>query len=299
MTTPATWIAGARPRTLPAAIVPVAVGVAAAWREGDPAAAHGGADAAAWGRAALALGVSLALQVGVNYANDHADGVRGTDEARVGPVRLVGSGLASPAAVRRAAILALGVGVACGAVLSALTSWWLVAVGVVAVAAAWTYTGGPRPYGYVGLGEAFVFAFFGLVATVGTSYAVGDVRGAAAWWGGTAVGAWACALLAVNNARDRATDEAAGKRTLAVRLGDRGARGWYVALLLAGFAGVAVVGTIVPTALLGLLALPLAVGPVRTVLGGASGPRLVDALGATARVHLVGGLLLAAGIALG
>lgn len=294
-----TWIAGARPRTLPAAIVPVAVGVAAAWREGEPDGAFGGGVAWAWGRAALALGVSLALQVGVNYANDHADGVRGTDAHRVGPVRLVGSGLASAAAVRRAAIAALGVGAACGVALSALTSWWLVAVGVAAVVAAWTYTGGPRPYGYVGLGEAFVFAFFGIVATSGTAYAVGDAIGPAAWWGGSAVGAWACALLAVNNARDRATDAAAGKRTLAVRLGDRGARRWYATLVAAGFACAVGAAASAPWAGLALVAAPLAVAPVRDVLGGAEGPRMIRALGATARMHLVAGLALAAGIAIG
>ena len=294
-----TWVAGARPRTLPAAIVPVAVGVAAAWREGDPVGAFAGGASAAWGRAALALGVSLALQVGVNYANDHADGVRGTDAHRVGPVRLVGSGLASAAAVRRAALAALAVGAACGVALSALTSWWLVAIGVAAVVAAWTYTGGPRPYGYVGLGEAFVFAFFGIVATTGTSYAVGGATGPAAWWAGSAVGAWACALLAVNNARDRATDAAAGKRTLAVRLGDRGARRWYAALVAVGFACASCAAWSAPWAALVWLSAPLAVAPLRDVLGGAEGPRMIVALGATARLHLVAGLALAVGISIG
>lgn len=293
------WIAGARPRTLPAAVVPVGVGVAAAWHSGAPASAFAVGAGAAWGRAALALAVSLALQVGVNYANDHADGVRGTDTARVGPVRLVGSGLATAGAVRRAAIAALAVGAACGVALAALTSWWLVAVGVAAVVAAWTYTGGPSPYGYLGLGEVFVFAFFGLAATVGTAYAVGDTTGVVAWWGGAAVGAWACALLAVNNARDRATDEAAGKRTLAVRLGDRGGRWWYAALVSAGFACAAVTATRTPWAALAFAGAPLAIAPVRAVLGGAEGPRLVVALGATARMHLVAGLGLAVGIALG
>ena len=204
------WVAGARPRTLPAAVVPVAIGAGAAV----------GAGSVAWWRVALAMVVSLALQVGVNYANDYSDGVRGTDDVRVGPVRLVASGLAAPSAVKRAAFLSFGVAAAAGLVLAASTSWWLIAVGVAAIAAAWGYTGGPRPYGYAGLGELFVFVFFGLVATVGTTYvAIEKITGPSIVMG-AAAGSLSCALLVVNNLRDIPTDTAVGKRTLAVRLGD-------------------------------------------------------------------------------
>ena len=220
MTTAAQWVEGARPRTLPAAVAPVVAGTGAA------AAASG----AVWWKAVLALGVSLALQVGVNYANDYSDGVRGTDSERVGPLRLVGSGVAAPAAVRRAAWLAFTVAGALGLVLAATSGWWLVAVGAAAVLAAWLYTGGPRPYGYAGLGELFVFVFFGLVAVCGTTYVqVGRVTGPALVCA-VAVGLLACAILVVNNLRDIPTDTTAGKRTLAVRLGDRGTRRLYAAL---------------------------------------------------------------------
>ena len=209
------WVIGARPRTLPAAVVPVAIGAACAV----------GAGSVVWWRVAVALVVSLALQVGVNYANDYSDGVRGTDDARVGPVRLVASGLRPAAAVKRAAFEAFGVAAVAGLALAATTSWWLLVVGVAAIAAAWFYTGGPRPYGYAGLGELFVFLFFGLVATVGTTYvAVERVTGLSVVMGAGA-GCLACALLVVNNLRDIPSDTLAGKRTLAVRLGDSGPDG--------------------------------------------------------------------------
>ncbi|MEY4174892.1 MAG: 1,4-dihydroxy-2-naphthoate octaprenyltransferase, partial [Actinomycetota bacterium] len=212
------WIVGARPRTLPAAVVPVALGAAAAVGEGHPV----------WWRALLALVVSLALQVGVNYANDYSDGVRGTDDQRVGPVRLVASGLASAGAVKRAALLAFGVAAVAGLVLAAVTSWWLLAVGAAAILAGWFYTGGPKPYGYLGLGEVFVFVFFGLVATVGTTYVVSERVNTVAWLAGCVAGCLACALLVVNNLRDIPTDREVGKRTLAVRLGDRATRHFYL-----------------------------------------------------------------------
>ena len=226
------WILGARLRTLPAAVVPVALGASAAAAEPDPR----------WWRVALALIVSLALQVGVNYANDYSDRVRGTDDVRVGPVRLVAGGLASPGAVKRAAFAAFGVAAACGLVLAAVTSWWLLVVGVAAVAAAWGYTGGPKPYGYLGLGELFVFVFFGLVATVGTTYVVARSVPSLAWIGGCLAGCLACALLVINNLRDIPTDRIAGKRTLAVRLGDRATRRMYAVLLLSAFVLVIVAG---------------------------------------------------------
>ena len=215
------WLLGARPRTLPAAVVPVALGTAAAV----------GLPHHVWWRAGLALVVSLALQVGVNYANDYSDGVRGTDDVRVGPARLVGGGLAPAKAVKRAAFVAFGLAAVCGLVLAIVTSWWLLAVGAAAILAGWFYTGGPKPYGYLGLGEVFVFVFFGLVATAGTTYVVAERLTAVAWLLGAAAGSLACALLVVNNLRDIPTDRKVGKRTLAVRLGDRSTRLFYVALL--------------------------------------------------------------------
>lgn len=283
------WVLGARPRTLPAAVVPVALGAAAAAGEPD----------ARWWTVALALVVSLALQVGVNYANDYSDGVRGTDEVRVGPVRLVGSGLASASAVKRAAFAAFGVAAVAGLVLAAVTSWWLLAVGVASILAGWFYTGGSNPYGYLGLGEVFVFVFFGLVATAGTTFVVVESLPARAWLLGCVAGCLACALLVVNNLRDIPTDTVAGKRTLAVRLGDAATRWLYVALMAGAFVLVAVVAlTGRVGALAGLVAVPLAVVPARRVLAGAAARDLIAVLGETGRVQLVAGLLTAVGVVL-
>lgn len=288
MTNP--WIAGARPRTLPAAVVPVAVGAACAV----------GLPETVWWRSVLALVVSLALQVGVNYANDYSDGIRGTDTARVGPVRLVASGLAAPSAVKRAAFAAFGVAAVAGLVLAAVTSWWLLAVGVAAIAAAWFYTGGPRPYGYAGFGELFVFVFFGVVATVGTTYVVSERLTALSWVASIPVGFLACAMLVVNNLRDIPTDTVSGKRTLAVRLGDGRTRSLYVALVAGAAVGpvVVAVGWRWPAAL-GVLALAVALPGMRAVRGGAKGRELIAVLGATGRTQLVFGALFALGIALG
>ena len=283
------WITGARPRTLPAAVVPVAVGAAAA--VGAPG------DYVAW-RVGAALVVSLALQVGVNYANDYSDGVRGTDDVRVGPTRLVASGLARPGEVKRAALLAFGVAAVAGLAVAATTSWWLLAVGAAAIAAGWFYTGGPKPYGYLGLGEVFVFVFFGLVATAGTTYAAVESITALSVVAGCAVGSLACALLVINNLRDIPTDREVGKRTLAVRLGDRRTRWFYVALVVGAFALTAVAAGWRVPALLGLLAVPFAVRPARSVLGGATGPALIPVLGETGRLQLVWGALLTIGLAL-
>jgi len=281
------WIAGARPRTLPAALAPVAVGT-------------GAAQATRWWAGLLALVVSLALQVAVNYANDYSDGVRGTDAGRVGPFRLVGSGAASPAAVRAAALGAFGVAAAAGLVLVALTrAWELLAVGAACILAAWYYTGGSRPYGYRGLGEVAVFVFFGLVAVTGTTYVhSGSVPGVAVA-GGVACGALACAILVANNLRDIPTDRVAGKRTLAVLLGDARTRLLYAALLALAFAVPVALAPARPLALLALLALPLAVPPLRLVRGGARGLELVAVLGETGRLQLIYALLLAAGLAWG
>jgi 1,4-dihydroxy-2-naphthoate octaprenyltransferase len=284
------WIKGARPRTLPAAIVPVALGVGSAVGHGP----------ISWWRAAVALVVSMALQVGVNYANDYSDGVRGTDDVRVGPVRLVASALATPGEVKRAALAALGVAGVAGLVLAATTSWWLIAVGVASIGAAWGYTGGPRPYGYIGLGELFVFTFFGVVATAGTTYVtVGEITGLSVVMG-CAAGAVACAMLVVNNLRDIPTDALAGKRTLAVRLGDPGTRWLYVLLIVAAF-GLAASGAVAwrRWALLALAAVPAAVPPALKVARGARGAGLIAVLGETGRLQLAFGLCASIGLAIG
>jgi 1,4-dihydroxy-2-naphthoate octaprenyltransferase len=286
--TPAQWLAGARPRTLPAALAPVLVGTGAA------AALDGFRPAPAL----LALLVALALQVAVNYANDYSDGRRGTDTERVGPMRLVGSGAATPGQVLAAAGAAFAVAAGAGLVLAALTSWWLVAVGAVCIAAAWTYTGGPLPYGYRALGEVFVFVFFGLVAVVGTTYVQTGTLPGLAFAVAVPIGLLSVALLMVNNLRDIAGDAVVGKRTLAVLLGERATRLAYVGLLVVPFAIVAVVGISRPWALLALLAAPLAVSPARTVLSGGRGPALIGALQGTGVLTLATGVLLTVGLAL-
>lgn len=288
MATPSDWIAGARPRTLPAAVSPVLAGTGVA----------AFVDEAVWWKAVLALVVSLALQVAVNYANDYSDGIRGTDDDRVGPMRLVGSGAAPAAAVKRAAFLAFGVAGLAGLVLAATTAWWLVAVGLVSIVAAWYYTGGSNPYGYLGLGEVMVFVFFGLVAVVGTTYvqtaslAAGDL--AAALAAAVGIGALACAILVVNNLRDIPSDTLAGKRTLAVKLGERRTRQLYVGLVgLAALAVVALAALTTWWALLGLGFLIVAARGVRTVLGGAVGPGLIPVLASTGAGELAWAVLTA------
>ncbi|QAY69922.1 1,4-dihydroxy-2-naphthoate polyprenyltransferase [Xylanimonas protaetiae] len=290
MATPAEWVAGARPRTLPAAASPVLVGSGAA-------ALAGGFSA---GRALLALGVALALQVGVNYANDYSDGVRGTDLDRVGPLRLTASGLARPGHVKAAAFAAFGVAAVLGLLLTWLSGqWWLLAVGAAAIVAAWYYTGGKRPYGYAGLGEVGVFVFFGLVATLGTTFTqAGRVTGPSVL-GAVGVGLIACALLMVNNLRDIPTDVVAGKRTLAVRLGDARARQAYVTMLGVPLLLGALAGIWSPWAL-GVLLLSLpAVLLSLPVLAGARGKLLVPVLAGTGMYELAYGVLLAVGLALG
>jgi len=274
---------------LPAAVVPVAVGAAAA--VGEPT-------DIVWWRVVAALVVSLALQVGVNYANDYSDGVRGTDDVRVGPTRLVASGLASPSAVKRAALLSFGTAAVAGLAVALSTSLVLLLVGAAAIAAGWFYTGGPKPYGYLGLGEVFVFVFFGLVATSGTTFAaIGSVTVLSLVMG-CAVGSLACALLVINNLRDIPTDREVGKKTLAVRLGDQRTRWFYVLLIGAAFA-LCVVGAAwrLPV-LLGLLAVPLAIRPIRAVIGGAAGGALIPVLGETGKFQLAWGLLVTIGLAL-
>jgi 1,4-dihydroxy-2-naphthoate polyprenyltransferase len=289
MATAADWVAGARPRTLPAAISPVLAGTAVALFD----------DGAVWWKALLALVVSLALQVGVNYANDYSDGIRGTDADRVGPMRLVGSGTATPRAVKRAAFAAFGVAAVAGLVLAATTAWWLVAVGALCVVAAWFYTGGSRPYGYLGLGEVMVFCFFGLVAVTGTAYVQIEAWQLSALYAAVGIGALACAILVANNLRDIPTDTTAGKLTLAVRLGDDRTRGFFVLLL--GLAAVALVGVALTTSWWALLALGYAAPgarAARVVLSRAVGPGLIPVLQLTGVSELLYGLGLLVGLAI-
>ncbi len=288
MATTSDWIAGARPRTLPAAVAPVLVGTGAAAHLGE----------ARIGRALLAAGVALALQVGVNYANDYSDGVRGTDVDRVGPVRLTASGAARPGQVRAAAFAAFGVAAVLGTWLVALTGeWWMLAVGALAVVAAWTYTGGRSPYGYRGLGEVGVFLFFGLVATLGTTYTQAGRLSWPAWVGAVAIGLVACALLMANNLRDVPTDALVGKRTLAVRLGEHRARRVYAVLVVLPVLLAGVCAFASPWALFSLTLLAPATVLAVVVLLGARGRALVPVLGGTGALELGLGVLLGLGLA--
>jgi 1,4-dihydroxy-2-naphthoate octaprenyltransferase len=286
------WIAGARPRTLPAAIVPVAVGTACAVGE-----VPGGL---IWWRAAAAMIVALALQVATNYANDYSDGIRGTDadDKRVGPVRLVGQGLASPDAVKRAAMLSFAVAGIVGTALALAVGPELFVVGALAIAAGWFYTGGPRPYGYAGFGEVFVFVFFGVVATAGSTYVQTGELTALGLGASVPVGLLATALLVVNNLRDIPGDTEVGKVTLAVRLGEARTRWLYTACLALPFVCVPLVAGLGgrPAGALALAAVILASRPVTKVLSGARGPELIPVLAATGRVQLVFGVLFAAGL---
>ncbi len=267
------WVIGARPRTLPAAVAPVVVATALA-----------GSDASLF-PALLALIVSLSLQIGVNYANDYSDGIRGTDKDRVGPTRITASGLATPASVKAAAFISFGVAAVAGLGLALMTSWWLIAVGLISILAAWGYTGGKNPYGYLGLGELFVFIFFGVVATVGTFYVQTESITANSVLASIPMGTFACALLAINNIRDRALDAPAGKKTLAVRLGDRKARYFFAALIVLGYLAVLAMGK--PWALLTLMTLPVALQLIRGVLGSAQGRDLIPFLAKTGQLQLL------------
>ncbi len=273
-----TWIRGARPRTLPAAVAPVLVATALA-----------GSHAIAY-RALLALLVSLSLQIGVNYSNDYSDGIRGTDSDRVGPIRIVASGLASPSAVKCAAFISFFIGALLGLVLAALTSWWLILVGGAAILAAWYYTGGKKPYGYSGLGEIAVFLFFGLVATVGSYFVQTERISLKSFLAALPVGALACAILTINNIRDREKDEVVGKRTLAVRLGDEGSRNLFVGLLLLAHLSSLL---ITPWAMLTLLLTPLSFQLARSVKSQIHGLALIPMLARTGQLQLLFALLLA------
>ncbi len=293
MATVSQWVEGARPRTLPAAIAPVAAGTGLSML-------HGGfMPAVTVPRAVLALILALALQVGVNYANDYSDGIKGTDDDRVGPFRLTGSGAAPAATVKRAAFLSFGVGGIAGLVLVALAgAWWMVIVGVLSILAAWFYTGGKKPYGYLGLGEVMVFIFFGLVAVMGTSYLI---SGRTSWLDvltASAVGLWACAVMLTNNLRDIPTDTVAGKKTLAVRLGDSGTRLLFAGTLLVPFVLLLPVVLTAPLAAIAFVALPMCTAPIqRVVVQRAQGRDLIPVLGMTGKLELVASLLLFAGLA--
>jgi 1,4-dihydroxy-2-naphthoate octaprenyltransferase len=317
------WLAGARPRTLPAAVVPVAVGTATGyWSSGrlvisNPESCSGGQCLSldhhlSWLNALLALVVALAIQIGTNYVNDYADGERGTDAKRVGPVRLVAGGLATVREVKLAAAAAFGIAAVAGLILAARVTWWFIPVGLICFVAGWAYTGGPKPYGYYGFGELFVFVFFGLVATAGSAYVQhapflwryqGTVYSTPfnwgfALWAGAPVGFLAAALLQANNLRDIDTDTQSGKRTLAVRLGRRRAGLLYCYTLMGAALSIGVLYGYRSWALLALLATPLAILPVRLALGDRDGRRLLPMLGATARLQLAVGALLTVGLLL-
>lgn len=284
------WIAGARPRTLPAAVAPVMAGSGAA----------AFADGFVWWKALLCLGLSLSLQIGVNYANDYSDGIKGTDDDRVGPLRLVGSGAASARAVKIAACSWFGIGAAFGLLLAATSSWWLVLVGLAAIGAAWTYTGGPRPYGYRGLGEVSVFVFFGLIAVVGTTFVQIGSTTMTSLIAGIGVGALACAILVANNLRDIPSDSATGKRTLAVFLGDARTRWFYLILLVLAFVVLLWAAlTATPWVLLALVGAPAAVRAASTVANGATGAALIPVLKLTGAIELLYAVGLAAGLWIG
>ena len=275
MTTREEWIAGARPKTLPAAIAPVLVGTAFAGYNANAV------------NFFLALIVGVALQVGVNYANDYSDGVKGTDKDRVGPMRLVGSGAATPEAVKRAALIAIAIAVVAGVSLAARSSWILIALGALSIIAAWTYTGGPKPYGYFALGEVSVFIFFGLVATLGTYFAHVGSLSFEVLLASFAMGCLACAILVLNNLRDLEKDKLAGKITLAVKIGDSQTRRFYQGLV---FTPLLIALALVPTSfyfLLAFLALPQILKVTASIRTGASGSALIELLERTGKIQII------------
>jgi 1,4-dihydroxy-2-naphthoate octaprenyltransferase len=280
MTTREQWIAGARPKTLPAAIAPVLVGTAFAGY--NTTVLH----------TLLALIVALALQVGVNYANDYSDGIKGTDAHRIGPMRLVGSGAATAKDVKKAAFISFAIAAIAGLILASRTSWLLIILGAICILAAWTYTGGPKPYGYQALGEVSVFIFFGVVATVGTYYVQTESISREVLLASFAMGALACAILVLNNLRDLENDKNADKKTLAVVMGDQGTRDLYKWLMFFALAMSVALTFFSFFYLLALLSLPLVSKSVRAVNSGASGTTLIDLLAKTGRIQIIYALAL-------
>lgn len=281
------WIQGARPKTLPAAVAPVLVGTALAFPNLN------------YINALLALIVSLALQIGVNFANDYSDGIRGTDTERAGPIRLVGSGLAKPSAVRNTAFGCFLIAAIAGLFLSSRSSLWLILIGALAITAAWGYTGGNNPYGYRAMGEISVFLFFGVVAVLGTYYVQSGKITFLAVCASFPIGAFACAILVMNNLRDRAKDLEVGKRTLSVVLGDRATRILYISLLMGGALIGALTAISRPWALLTILTLPLSIALAAKILKGAGGRDLIPLLQRTALLQLLFAFLYSAGVAIG
>jgi 1,4-dihydroxy-2-naphthoate octaprenyltransferase len=281
MTSLDTWVRGGRPHTLAAAVAPVIIGTALAGTH------------AMFMRAGLALIVSLSLQIGVNYSNDYSDGIRGTDSDRVGPIRIVASGLATPAAVKKAAFIAFSLAGIAGIALAALSSWWLILVGALAILAAWTYTGGKTPYGYKGFGEISVFTFFGLVATMGTYYVQTETLTLRSLAAAIPIGALSCAILAINNIRDRTKDALVGKHTLAVYLGENGSRNFFALLLL--LAHIAAL-FVTPWALFTLAALPFSLRLACEVKGEMESAALIPMIAKTGQLQLLFSTLLAMAI---
>ena len=278
------WVLGARVRTLPAAIAPVVVASSLAGSEFN------------WSRSVLAITVGIWLQIGVNFANDYSDGIKGTDDDRVGPIRLVASGLASANSVKTAALVSFLIASIAGLWLSLLTSFVLIPIGLICIAAAWGYTGGKNPYGYRGFGEISVFIFFGIVATVGSFYVQTEKITLMSFIVAIPMGALSCAILTVNNIRDLDKDKVAGKRTFAVRVGDSKARRIYVSLLI--LAHIAAVATFIPATLLTLIAAPLTFTLSKLVLSQASGASLIPALSRTGKLQLLFATLFAIALAI-
>jgi 1,4-dihydroxy-2-naphthoate polyprenyltransferase len=277
------WITGARPRTLAAAIAPVLIGTSLI--KADDLGIN-------WINALLALGVGLLLQIAVNYSNDYSDGIRGTDDSRVGPVRLVASGLKTATQVKSAAFTSYFLAALCGLILSLKTSPLLIIIGAIAIIAGWTYTGGRNPYGYSGFGEFSVFVFFGLVATMGSYFAQSQKVTWQSFLLAIPMGALSCSILGLNNLRDRPKDELVGKKTLAVRLGDSGARKFLVALLLLAFATSFAAVTISPWALIVLGTAPFYYILIKGIFGGLTGTALIPILGKTGELQLLTALLI-------
>lgn len=295
MATLSQWVQGARPRTLPAALAPVAAGTGVAVRQLEEL--HGEVDwALVLPRALLALGVAFSLQIGVNYANDYSDGIRGTDEHRVGPARLTGSGLVNPKKVLALALTFFGLAAVSGLAAVVISGrWWFLALGVLAIVAAWFYTGGKRPYGYAGLGEVMVFIFFGLVATVGTVYLQADIRAQEVWFAGAGVGLFAVAVLVINNVRDIDTDILAGKRTLAVRMGDRASRIMFVVCVLLPFAVPGIYVLVYPAMIFVWLVLFMAIPCAIIAITAKTPKELILVLQLTSLAALAYGVLLGVG----